>query len=1242
MRCTKPFATQAGERGCDKYFASSSSFRPVAFSDSMIGLLPRVHRTPGLNAFAMIESTNMTRIPRNDRAEDRVIARDPDESIASSPTATDAERQQLLVDWNNTAVAYPRKNFCLHQLIEEQAARTPNQEALVFEQHTLTYGELNRRANKLAHYLKGLGAGPDVIVGLFVERSLEVLVGILGILKAGAAYVPIDAGYPQERVAFILTDAHVSLLLTQTSLLENLPVGAVQAVFLDTFDWTDSEGSTQNDARLDPGNLAYVIYTSGSTGRPKGVCIEHRNIVNYVLGVAERLQLKPGMNHATVSTFAADLGNTVIFPALATGGRLHIISQERVENQALLSDYFSREKIDVLKIVPSHLAALQTGKNPEQVMPRKRLILGGEASRLDWIEQLRAFSPNCEIYNHYGPTETTVGVLTYHVDPQLPVTQSGTLPLGRPLPNSRIYILDEGGQPVPIGVQGELCIGGAGVARGYLNRPDLTAEKFVADHFSPDPNGRMYRTGDRARYLPDGNIEFGGRIDHQVKIHGYRIELGEIEGALREQHGVRDALVLACEDESGSKELVAYVVPKRANQALWGNKELYLLPDGSPVAHLNKSETDHLYNEIFVQQKYLRHGVTIHDGDCVVDASANIGLFTVFVSRLARNLRIISLEANPTAFACLKANAEAWGTAVKCLPIGLSREHRSSEREFFEGLSFGSGPDGRLHTKAESAQQQTLSSIIAEEGMDHVDLLKIKLANGEVDVLPDLSADDWARIRQMVIEVDQQENLPPITTLLEQQGYELLVEKDPLGNTELSYVYAIRPSAEGSRLLRQEPAKVQARSLPSADEEILTPVTLRKYLKERLPQYMVPSGFVLMEKFPLTSNGKIDRKALPAYSHENIRSAHDFVRPQTKTEKDLAAIWTGLLKVESISIHDDFFELGGHSLMAIKLVSQIRDVFGVDLPLATLLQASTIAGLAGILRKEEWTPSWSSLVPIRPGGSKPPLYLMHAHGGNVLEYHALANLLEPDQPVYAFQSRGLNGHIVKDLSLEEMASAYIEELRSFQPKGPYYLGGFCLGGLLALEAAQQLMAAGQEVALVVVIQSMHPDARRFKPTATLFHRWWYRTTKRINLEMENLSYRGMGYVAQRLRYAWDVVRAKAAIAFDNRTGKAPIDPSRLPAQYIFRAIGNENKKAMNKYVPRPYDGDVVLFRASKQLRGIIADEYLNWKQVLHGNLDVCEVPGHQQNLMLEPNVLRLAKELTDRLKVAQQRFAAKM
>ena len=368
-------------------------------------------------------------------------------------------------------------NSCLHELIEAQAQRTPDAPAVVFEAQRLTYRELERRANLLAHHLVALGVGPDTTVGLHVERSLELIVGILGILKAGGAYVPIDTSYPAERVAFMVSDSGAKVVLTKE------------------FDW-QAERAAHAAPAVKPHHLAYVIYTSGSTGKPKGVCIEHRNIVNYVLGVIERLRLEPGMSYATVSTIAADLGNTVIFPALVTGGCLHVISQERAENGGLLAEYFEREKIDVLKIVPSHFAAL----SPERVMPRRRLILGGEASRLDWIERLRALAPriapDCEIYNHYGPTETTVGVLTYHVG-QAPLPNGrGTLPLGKPLPGIRVELID-----------GEICIGGAGVARGYLNRPELTAEKFA---------GGVYRTGDRGRELPDGNLEFRGRVDHQV------------------------------------------------------------------------------------------------------------------------------------------------------------------------------------------------------------------------------------------------------------------------------------------------------------------------------------------------------------------------------------------------------------------------------------------------------------------------------------------------------------------------------------------------------------------------------------------------------------------------------------------------------------------------------------------------------------------------------------------------------
>jgi amino acid adenylation domain-containing protein len=449
----------------------------------------------------------------------------------------------------------------LHHLFEAQARHTPERPALRFEGRGLTYAELDRRSSALAQHLRALGAGPEVMVGLLSERSLDMVVGILAVLKAGAAYVPMDPAYPEERLAFMHEDANLRLVLTQSALVDKLPRSA-RSVCLDAFHWNAPLAAARGGAEAGAHNLAYVIYTSGSTGRPKGVCIEHHSIVSYVRGVVERLRLEPGMSFATVSTIAADLGHTVIFPALATGGCLHVIAQERAESPARLAEYFAREPIDVLKIVPSHLAALQSASDPAGVMPARRLILGGEASRLEWIERLRAFSPDCEIYNHYGPTEATVGVLTYQVGASLPRTPSATLPLGRPLPGGRIHLLDEQGRPVPPGEKGELCIAGDGVARGYLNRPELTAAKFVADPFSGDRAARMYRTGDVARCLPEGDFEFCGRIDHQIKLHGYRVELGEIEAALREQ-GAEQAVVLAREDGAGGKQLIAYVTPSQ-------------------------------------------------------------------------------------------------------------------------------------------------------------------------------------------------------------------------------------------------------------------------------------------------------------------------------------------------------------------------------------------------------------------------------------------------------------------------------------------------------------------------------------------------------------------------------------------------------------------------------------------------------------------------------------------------------
>ncbi len=871
---------------------------------------------------------------------------------------------------------------CLHRLFERQAERTPDHDAVVHEDRRLSYGELNRRAEQLARHLRRLGVGPDQCIGLCLERSIELMVGLLGILKAGGAYLPLDPVLPRQRMAFMLEDAGVPLLLTQESLLAGLPSTEARILCIDGPELTAAPaGEDAGASAVRPENLAYVIYTSGSTGQPKGVCIEHRNIVNYVEGIVGRLGLSPGLNFATVSTIAADLGNTAIFPAWATGGCLHVISRARSEDPLLLAEVFEREGIDVLKIVPSHLAALQSARHPERLMPRRCLILGGEASRLEWIDKLRALAPDCAIFNHYGPTETTVGVLAYPVDAgPLPATGSGNLPLGLPLPNSHVHVLDEDGMPVAPGDKGELWIGGEGVARGYLNRPDLTDQRFRPDPFSREPGRRIYRSGDLGRQLPDGNIEFCGRIDHQVKVSGYRVELGEIEAVLARHPGVAEALVAAQADVAGRDQVVAYVVPRRPDQPLW-DRPVHLLPDGVAVAHLNRNETDYIYREIFELQAYLRHGITIEDGDVIVDAGANIGLFTVFASRLARGLRILAFEPNPAAYACLKANADAWGgdQSIKCLAVGLSRTNTVAELTYFEGFSLLSGfyadaaterqvvrqfvanqqpellndksldghlnelIDGKFRALSVSAQLRTLTSAMAEDGLDRIDLLKINVEKSELDVLLGLGPELWPKVRQLVIEVDQLDNLGLITSLLERHRFVVTVEQDPLlRNTALHYVYGRKPWAKA-------PNAAYPRPLPAPDPDVLTPARLRSFLAEQLPAYMLPASFMLLDHVPLNANGKVDRAALPAHRLEDARSAHGHAEPRNATERALAVLWCELLGIESVGIHDDFFDLGGQSLLAIRAVARIRDEFRVDLPLRHLLEHPTIAELAQVV-----------------------------------------------------------------------------------------------------------------------------------------------------------------------------------------------------------------------------------------------------------------------------------------------------
>jgi amino acid adenylation domain-containing protein len=429
---------------------------------------------------------------------------------------------------------------CIHELFEEQVQRTPDATAVVFEDYQLTYSELNRRANRLAHYLRCQGVAREVLVAICLERSLEIPIAIMAILKAGGAYVPLDPDFPRARLAFVLDDLNAPILLTIDRLVSRLPEHSAHVICLDT-SWSLIESFEQENPPHTtlPSNLAYVIYTSGSTGRSKGVAIEHRQLVNYTHAITKQLKLPATSHYAMISTFAADLGNTVLFPSLCSGGCLHLLSQECAADPEAAAEHFRHKPVDCLKIVPSHLSSLLTSSDARLVLPRQRLILGGEALSWSLIGKVRQLAPDCTIINHYGPTETTVGAITHELAPMEIREDLSSVPLGQPIDGAEVSILIEDLRLATRDEAGEIYIGGAGVARGYLNRPDLTAERFVPDPFSGKSGARLYRTGDRARYLPDGNIEFLGRFDHQVKIRGNRVELGEVEAALAELPEVR-------------------------------------------------------------------------------------------------------------------------------------------------------------------------------------------------------------------------------------------------------------------------------------------------------------------------------------------------------------------------------------------------------------------------------------------------------------------------------------------------------------------------------------------------------------------------------------------------------------------------------------------------------------------------------------------------------------------------------
>jgi natural product biosynthesis luciferase-like monooxygenase protein/amino acid adenylation domain-containing protein/non-ribosomal peptide synthase protein (TIGR01720 family)/FkbM family methyltransferase len=903
----------------------------------------------------------------------------PHRPCAELPLTGPEERRSLLASAHgaDAALGYEGES-CLHRLVEAQARRSPERIAVVAEEGELTYAELDARANRLASYLLRLGARRGDRAAVCLERGLDLVSALLGVLKAGCAYLPLDVAHPRERLGLMLEESGARLVVATSRLAAALPATAAEAVEIDGAwqegGWLAGEPAVSPAVPVTPGDLAYVIYTSGSSGRPKGVMVPHGAIANRLLWMQREFPLGATDRVLQKTPFSFDASIWELFVPLLAGARLVMARPGGHQEPSYLVDAVIEHGVTTLQLVPSLLRPFLDERRAVECRSLTRLYCGGEALPMDQVERALTLLP-AALCNLYGPTESAIDATFW---PCSSGPGSAVAPIGRPLANIRVYLLDARLQPVPAGMPGELWIGGAGLAWGYLGRPDLTAERFLPDPWSGRPGERLYRSGDLVRSArADGAIEYLGRVDHQVKIRGFRIELGEIEAVLAAYPGVRAAAVIAREAPAGDRRLVAYAVPAGGEPAAAPPGPVHRLPNGLEVLEISRAETDLIYREIFEEEVYLQHGVTLFPGDCVVDVGANIGLFTLFAERRAPGAQVYSFEPVPPVFAKLRDNVAWNGAGARVFNAGLSSRSGAAEITFYPQWSGMSGlyadaredeeitraflrnQDARLAEHADELLAgrfegqvfrcvlKTLSEVIRESSIERIDLLKVDVEKAELDVLRGIAEADWPRIGQIVIEAhDRHGNLQEIRDLLAAHGFRIAVDDSGLlEGTGMVNLYAVSPAWE-ERRRRPGPGAVADAPPAAAARAAVTPATLRAYAAERLPDYMVPSLVVLLPSLPLLPSGKVDRNALPEPEPAHAGRGRERIGPGTPTEELLTALWEQVLGLTELDVRDNFFDAGGHSLLATQLVSRIREVFSVELRVRSLFEAPSVAELA--------------------------------------------------------------------------------------------------------------------------------------------------------------------------------------------------------------------------------------------------------------------------------------------------------
>ena len=1041
------------------------------------------------------------------------IIEHPHQPVAQLPLLTAAEHQQLLVEWNATAAPYP-KTKTIPQLFEEQVARTPDAVALCFKQKTLTYRELNARANQLAHHLQALGVGPEMLVGCCVERSIEMVVGLLAILKAGGAYVPLDPTYPPERLGFMLADAQISLLLTQAPLVEKLPTPQPQIFCLDR-DWATIMAAPLTDPKADltAEKLAYVIYTSGSTGQPKGVMIQHNSVSNLISWHQTVYGLTQHDRTTQVAGPAFDAVVWELWPTLTAGAALYIMDDETRSSPEQLLQWLADQAITVA-FLPTPLAetVLRTGLPANLAL--RLLLTGGD--RLHHAPAALPFT----LVNNYGPTENTV-VTTWIALP--PDATEPLPPIGRPICNTQVYLLDAQQQPVPIGVPGELTIGGDSLARGYLNRPALTSERFTANPFGA---GRLYKTGDLVRWRPDGLLEFLGRIDQQVKLRGFRIELGEIEAVLSQCAGVQDAVVVMRAEQADNQQLVAYIVAAEADETIqtqhvttWQKlyEESYSQAPAAVELNLNLTGWNSSYTgapieaaEMVAWMEDTVAEIRSLQPQRVLEIGCGTGLLLARLApdcveyvgvdysqqALAHVARLCAAEPQfahvelmqrmaddfadlaPARFDCVILNSvvqyfpsadyllRVLAGAVRVVKpggkiyVGDVRNYRLLAA-YHAAVQLYQSPDEASLAQLQGAIYQRLHA--EEELLIDPDFFHAlpqhlpQLGHGAVHLKRGHYCNELTQFRyQVILHVADQTTAPSglmITPYREeswvsatwtlaileaklatQPGAAFVVRNIPNARVQAAIntlarleqsTPALRTTTDVAHLraeLAAQPAGIEPEALWAIGERLpyrvnltwsaapglmdasfvpqgladphpgatalaqpasrpwraytnnpllgklnrtLLP-TLHSDAQRKLPDYMIPTAFVLLDHLPLTPNGKVDRKALPSPVNLQHREAAAFAPPTTPTECTITEIWSALLGVDQIGRHDNFFALGGHSLLATQAISRVNDALRVKLPLRAFFEEATIAHLAETIENVRW--ALQPTLPTTPVG----------------------------------------------------------------------------------------------------------------------------------------------------------------------------------------------------------------------------------------------------------------------------------